>query len=271
MSKPRDTITGSVMAEIDVLNKEGKNNGKFQLSDELFARAPNEHLLYLSVVRQEANARAGTAHTKTRAEVRGGGAKPWKQKGTGRARAGSIRSPLWRGGGVMHGPRATGSKTHKGALGMGVNWSKDMNVKERGLALLSALITVHNAGNLVVLDDIKVANGKTKELLLLVGKLKLQDKKVLFVVDSSDQASELVLRASRNLVNVKTITDKSLNVKDLLKADKVVFGETALNTTQDRFKQSRAIQKSNQKNKIIKEDKMKVAKVKQKRKQTVTV
>lgn len=212
------------MATITLLDKKGKKSSKEQtLNDALFGLEVNEHLLYLAKVRQESNARAGTAHSKTRMEVRGGGAKPWKQKGTGRARAGSRTSPIWRGGGVIFGPRNN------------VNWTKGMNKKESVRALVSALILAKNENRLTAIEDIASA-GKTKELAQLIEASGLKDKKVVLVVESDNESLTALKRASRNLVKATTLSVNELNVKDLLKADQVLVSSKAIEQIEERFK-----------------------------------
>lgn len=209
--------------QLEILDAEGKAKGQFELNAEIFDREVNNHLLYLASVRQEANARAGTAHTKTRTEVRGGGAKPWRQKGTGRARAGSLRSPLFAGGGIIHGPRKN------------VNWTKNMNKKERKLAIVSALIEANNSGRLAALEAINLKDAKTKEFANMVNALGCTETKTLFVVSSADKNLEAIVRASRNIPLVKVVTNEGLSVKDLLVAKKVFFTKDALELAQSRF------------------------------------
>lgn len=212
------------MANLIIYDKNGKEGSKtMELNQDLFGLEVNEHLLYLAKVRQEANARRGTAHTKTRTEVRGGGAKPWKQKGTGRARAGSIRSPLWRGGGVMHGPRNN------------VNWTKGMNRKESLRALFNAILLAQKTERMAIMEDLVLAEAKTKEFSKIIDTAKLADKNVVFVIDSENAQAELLKRASANLVDKKVLEVKSLNVKDLLKADKLIFTVKALEEMNQRF------------------------------------
>jgi large subunit ribosomal protein L4 len=212
------------MANITLFDKKGKKSSKNQeINSDLFGLEPNKHLLYLAVVRQEANARAGTAHTKTRPEVRGGGAKPWKQKGTGRARAGSSNSPLWNGGGVIFGPRNN------------VNWTKGMNKKESARAIVSALNTVNNDSRFFAIEELILDEAKTKAMSNLVQETGFAGKKVLFVADSENNQLALLKRASRNLVNTKVISTTELNVKDILKADVIIASSKAINEIEERF------------------------------------
>ena len=213
-----------IMSNITVFDKKGKKTTKGQeLNSDLFGLEVNEHLLYLARMRQESNARAGTAHTKTRMEVRGGGAKPWRQKGTGRARAGSSRSPLWRGGGVIFGPRNN------------VNWTRGMNAKESQRALLSAFNLLISENRLAAIESIELEQAKTKEFASLISSLELTNKNLVFVVDSANSEVQNLKRASRNLVDVKLLTTNELNVKDLLKADQVIISQQALAQLEERY------------------------------------
>lgn len=210
------------MANLILLTKTGKKSTKDQsINDEIFGQEPNTHLLYLAKVRQESNARAGTAHTKTRTEVRGGGAKPWKQKGTGRARAGSKNSPLWRGGGVIFGPRNY------------VNWTKGMNRKESALSLVSALSLAVRQERLIAIEDLQVT--KTAELAKVVAESGNEGKKVLFVIENNNANQQTLVKASANLVGTKLISVAELNVKDLLKADVVILSSKAVTEIEERF------------------------------------
>ncbi len=210
------------MANLILLTKTGKKSTKDQsINDEIFGQEPNTHLLYLAKVRQESNARAGTAHTKTRTEVRGGGAKPWKQKGTGRARAGSKNSPLWRGGGVIFGPRNY------------VNWTKGMNRKESALSLVSALSLAVRQERLIAIEELQVT--KTAELAKVVAESGNEGKKVLFVIENNNANQQALAKASANLVGTKLISVAELNVKDLLKADVVILSSKAVTEIEERF------------------------------------
>ncbi len=215
------------MANIALFDTKGKKSTKNQaVSDEVFGQEPNKHLLYLAKVRQEANARAGTAHSKTRPEVRGGGAKPWKQKGTGRARAGTIRSPLWRGGGVIFGPRNN------------VNWTKGMNKKESALALVSALSLANQQGKISAIEEFTLEQAKTKEVAALIESAGFCGQNVLLIVEAGSAQLDLLKRASRNLVRAKTISTDELNVKDLLKANQIIVSAKALSDIENRFSAS---------------------------------
>jgi large subunit ribosomal protein L4 len=178
------------------------------------------HIVHRALIRQLANQRQGTASTKTRAEVRGGGRKPWRQKGTGRARAGSIRSPLWRGGGVSFGPKPR-------------DYSIKMNKKERRLALTTALLS--RAEDFVVVADFgaELAQPKTKDLLAAMTRWGIEPKaKVLLIVA---EKHESVYLSARNIATVKLILANNLNVFDILAADRVVVTESAIAKIQEVF------------------------------------
>ncbi len=176
------------------------------------------HIVHRALVRQMTNARQGTASTKTRAEVRGGGRKPWRQKGTGRARAGSIRSPLWRGGGVIFGPKPR-------------DYDLKMNRKELRLALKTALMS--RTEDLIVVEDFadKLARPKTKELLEAIARWGVSlDAKILLIVSQSEENVNL---SARNVANLKLIPVNNLNVYDLLAADNIVTTASALAKIQE--------------------------------------
>ena len=212
------------MSNIAIFDKKGKKTSKNQdLNADLFGLEVNEHLLYLATIRQNSNARAGTAHTKTRMEVRGGGAKPWRQKGTGRARAGSSRSPLWRGGGIIFGPRNN------------VNWTKGMNSKESQRALLSAINLLKSEDRLSAIESLSLEEAKTKEIASIVKTAGFEGQNVVFVVEEANTQITLLKRASANLVDTKVLTTKELNVKDLLKADQVFMTSASFAELEERF------------------------------------
>jgi large subunit ribosomal protein L4 len=200
------------MAKVDVLNAKGKKAGSVELPDEIFAVQVNVPVMHRVVRAQLAAARAGTHSTKTRAEVRGGGRKPWRQKGTGRARQGSIRSPQWRGGGVVFGPtpRDHGLRVNK---------------REKVLALRSALTDRHAGGNLVVLDGLDFEEPKTAKAVELLDTVGLGGRKLLFVVDGLEEAA---IKSFRNLPAVHLITFDQLNTYDVLDSDTVVFTRDSL-------------------------------------------
>lgn len=206
-----------------IVKKFDTNNSSYaelEVNKDLFGQEPNKHVLYLSVVRQLANARAGTASTLTRSEVSGGGKKPWKQKGTGRARAGSIRSPLWKGGGVIFGPKPR-------------DYEKDMPKKVRKLALRSALSSDLN--KIIILSGDLVSSHKTSEFVTLLEKLNLNKeefKKVLLVVGDNSK----VRLSARNLPNVRVVYPEHVGAYDLLNAEKILITEDSLAVLEGRAK-----------------------------------
>jgi large subunit ribosomal protein L4 len=209
------------MTSAQVIDHKGNKVREIQLDKEVFGLTPNKGLMHTALVRQLANARAGSANTKTRSEVSGGGKKPWRQKGTGRARAGSIRSPLWEGGGVAFGPKPR-------------DYSKKLNKKMRVLAVKSALSA--RSGNLVIVDNFdSIKDGKTKEFVSVIKSAKLEDKKVLLVMEYSNEHSIVVERAARNMEWVKVVHVANLNVKDLIEAEAILLSEKGLETINKRF------------------------------------
>jgi large subunit ribosomal protein L4 len=200
------------MAKVDVLNAGGKKAGSVDLPDEVFGVQVNVPVMHRVVRAQLATARAGTHSTKTRSEVRGGGAKPWRQKGTGRARQGSRRAPQWTGGGVVFGPTP---RDH----------SLRVNKKEKALALRSALTDRRAGGNLVVVDGLDFDAPKTARAVELLDTLGLADRKLLFVVDGLEEAA---IKSFRNLPAVHLITFDQLNTYDVLASDVVVFTRDSL-------------------------------------------
>lgn len=206
------------MVNCTVRNWEGKEAGQAELDLRVAREESAAHIVHRALVRQMANARQGTVSTKTRAEVRGGGRKPWRQKGTGRARAGSSRSPLWKGGGVIFGPKPR-------------DYSKKMNRKERRLALRTAL--QGRADSLVVVEDFadKLPQPKTKELVAAIARWGIEpDSKVLLILP---ERTENIYLSARNLPNLKLISATNLNVYDLLAADWVVSTASALEKIQE--------------------------------------
>jgi large subunit ribosomal protein L4 len=200
------------MASIDVRSTSGGKSGSVELPDEVFGVQINVPVMHRVVRAQLAAARAGTHSTKTRAEVRGGGKKPWRQKGTGRARQGSIRSPQWTGGGVAFGPTP---RDH----------SLRVNKKEKVLALRSALTDRRAGDNLVVLDALDFDEPKTSRAVELIETLELAGRKLLFVVDGLEEAA---IKSLRNLQTVHIVTFDQLNTYDVLASDAVVFTRESL-------------------------------------------
>ena len=202
------------MSKIKMLNLTGEKVKDIELKDNIWGIEPNDAVLHNTIVLNMANARQGTASTKTRAEVRGGGRKPWRQKGTGNARQGSIRATQWRGGGIVFGPNPNR------------NYTKKMNKKEKRLALLSALSYKVIDNELIVIDDLKFETSKTKEMVNLLTNLNIEVNKVLVVVE---ELTENVCLSARNLANVKVVTYKEVNAFDLVSADNMLITEAALN------------------------------------------
>ena len=206
--------------EISLLSTSGKSLGQITLDEAVFGVEPNLHVMHLALRRQLNNARQGTACAKTRAEVSGGGKKPWKQKGTGRARAGSLRSPLFAGGGVIFGPKPR-------------DYSFSMPQKARQLALKSAL-SARSEQMVVVKDFSTISEPKTKLMVSALKSLKLECK-ILIVADTKATENQNLELAARNIPSVKIILPSNLNVKDLLEADFVVITESAVNDITERL------------------------------------
>jgi large subunit ribosomal protein L4 len=206
------------MVDCVVQNWQGEEVGQATLDLRVAKEETAAHIVHRAMVRQMTNARQGTASTKTRAEVSGGGRKPWRQKGTGRARAGSNRSPLWRGGGVIFGPKPR-------------DFNLKMNRKERRLALRTALQS--RANDLIVVEDFteQLPRPKTKEFVSAMTRWGVPtDAKVLVILP---ELAEMVYLSARNLPQVKLIAANNLNVYDLLNADKVVTTSIALAKIQE--------------------------------------
>ena len=206
--------------QLTIHNSNGSQAGQMDLEENVFGVEPNIHLMHLAVRRQLNNARSGNACAKTRAQVRGGGKKPWKQKGTGRARAGSLRSPLFEGGGVIFGPTPR-------------DYSFKMPVKARRVALKSAL-SARLEDTTIVKDFSALTAPKTKEFTKILEGLKLTGK-ILIIADTKAQENQHLELASRNLPNVKIILPSNINVKDILDADSVVMCEAAVNEITERL------------------------------------
>ncbi len=198
------------MANVTVYNMEGNEVGTMELKDAVFGVEINEHLVHLAVVRQLANKRQGTQKAKTRSEVSGGGRKPWRQKGTGHARQGSIRAPQWTGGGVVFAPVPR-------------DYEVKMNKKERRAALKSALTSKVQDNKLVVVDKLTLAEVKTKEMQKVLTNLKAD--KALVVIAADDKNIAL---SARNIADVQTATVNSINVYDVMKHNTVVVTKDAV-------------------------------------------
>lgn len=206
--------------EVSILSTDGKQVGQISLDEKVFGVEPNIHVMHMAVRRQLNNGRQGTACAKTRAEVSGGGRKPWKQKGTGRARAGSTRSPLFEGGGVIFGPKPR-------------DYSFQMPQKARRLALRSAL-SARVENTVLVKDFSQITEPKTKLMTQALKSLNVEGK-VLIVADTKAAENTHLELASRNIPSVKVILPSNLNVKDLLEADSVVLTEAAVNEITERL------------------------------------
>ena len=200
------------MANVNVLNQNGEVVSNVELNDSVWAIEPNQQAMFDAVMVYRASTRQATAKTKIRSEVRGGGKKPWRQKGTGRARQGSIRAPQWRGGGVVFGP--TGEQ----------NYSIKMNKKVRTLALKSALSFKNGESALKVVDQFTFEDYKTKEMISVLGALNITSK-ALVVTAEENTTVEL---STRNIPGVKVLSVAQLNVLDLLDATKLVITQDAV-------------------------------------------
>jgi len=204
--------------KLEVLDVQGQKVSDITLNDKVWAIEPHKQAIFDTVVAQQAAMRQGTSKVKTRAEVRGGGRKPWKQKGTGRARQGSIRAPQWRGGGVAFGP--TGVKNYKLAV----------NKKVKALAFRSALSLKLKEENLVIVDKFSFLKPSTKEMVEVLKNLKIDDQKTLIITKENE---ELVVKSSANIVGVKTLRQNQMNVYDLLNANKLLLTEDAVKAIEE--------------------------------------
>ena len=198
------------MANVSVYNMEGKEVGTIELNDSVFGVEVNENLVHMAVVQQLANNRQGTQKAKTRAEVSGGGKKPWRQKGTGHARQGSTRAPQWTGGGVVFAPTPR-------------DYTFKINKKEKRAALKSALTSRVLDGKLIVVDELKLDEIKTKKFQAVMDNLKVS--KALVVLGEMDKN---VILSARNIPNVKTAQVNTINVYDILKGDTLVLTKDAV-------------------------------------------
>ena len=203
------------MANVAVFNMEGKEVGTLDLSDAVFGVEVNEHLVHMAVVWQLANKRQGTQKAKTRSEVSGGGRKPWRQKGTGHARQGSTRSPQWKGGGVVFAPVPR-------------DYSFKLNKKEKRAALKSALTSRVQENKLIVVDELKFDEIKTKNFKQVMDNLKVS--KGLVVINENDKN---VVMSAKNMPTVNTTLTSTLNVYDVMKAGTVVLTKDAVKTIEE--------------------------------------
>jgi len=204
------------MANVSVYNMEGSEVDKIDLNDKVFAVEVNEHLINMAVTLQLANKRQGTQKAKTRSEVSGGGKKPWRQKGTGHARQGSIRAPQWKGGGIVFAPSPR-------------SYSFKMNKKEKAGAMKSALTSRVNEDKFLVMDSLKFDEIKTKKMVNVLDALKV--KKALVILDGEDNAN--VALSTRNIKNVKAVTANAINVYDILKYETVIITKNAVSKIEE--------------------------------------
>lgn len=203
------------MATVSVLNMEGKEVGTMELSDAIFGAKVNEHLVHMAVVQQLANNRQGTQSARTRSEVRGGGRKPWRQKGTGHARQGSIRAPQWTGGGVVFAPKPR-------------DYSFKLNKKEKRAALKSVLTSKVQENKFIVLDELKLDEIKTKKFVEVMKNLNVE--KALVVLNDNDQK---VIKSAANIPTVKTALTNTINVFDILKYNTVIVTKAAVESIEE--------------------------------------
>lgn len=207
------------MPSIKVLNQNGAEVSTLELDESVFGAEYREALIHQVVVAQLNNKRQGTKSTLTRTEVRGGGIKPWRQKGTARARQGSIRSPQWTGGGVVFAPKPR-------------DFSQKVNKVAKRNALVSALSAKLADGNMIVVDKIALENAKTKEMVAVMNALNV-DKRALLVVTGEDAA---VIRAAKNIPTVTTMASELINVYDLVANEKLVVTEAAVKKIEEAYK-----------------------------------
>lgn len=219
--------------KVTLYNQKAENVGELDLNPKIFEVKPSLHLLAEATRIQQRGARKGNSNTKTRGEVSGGGKKPWKQKGTGRARVGSIRSPIWRHGGVTFGPRADR------------NWELKMNKKAKSKALFMSLSDKVQAGNFLVVDNIHLDSVKTKEFVKVVEAFKQAvknlGKNVMLVLPKSEKN---LVRASRNLPKVSSILASSLNVVDVMKADSLLVLKDSLPVIEKTYLKVKSVKKA---------------------------
>jgi large subunit ribosomal protein L4 len=199
------------MPKVALYNMAGEQVGDIELSDNIFGAEVNTDVLHQVVVNYLANQRQGTQSTKTRSEVRGGGAKPWRQKGTGRARQGSIRSPQWKGGGVALGPKPR-------------DYSYSLNRKVKRLALKSALSSKVADNEIIVLENLALENMKTKEIAALLAKFDITTKTLIVIPEKDDQ----IYKSARNIPGVDTTLVTTLNVYEILNHDKFIVTKDAI-------------------------------------------
>ncbi|APH06664.1 50S ribosomal protein L4 [Bacillus weihaiensis] len=204
------------MPKVALLNQTGSNVGEIELNDSVFGIEPNQHVLFDAVIMQRASLRQGTHKVKNRSEVAGGGRKPWRQKGTGRARQGSIRSPQWRGGGVVFGPTPR-------------SYAFKLPKKVRRLAIKSALSTKVIDNNIVVLEDLALNAPKTKEMASVLKGLSVEKKALIVTADNNEN----VALSARNIPGVTVVTANGVNVLDVLNHEKLIMTKAAVQKVEE--------------------------------------
>jgi large subunit ribosomal protein L4 len=207
------------MATANLYEKDGKQSGTVDLPEKLFGHKVNEHLIHEAVVTYLANQRQGTASTKERSDVVGGASKPYRQKGTGRARAGTIRSPIYRGGGVVFGPHPR-------------NYNKKMTKKSKRLALLSSLSSRAIEGDIMVIKDLEFEAPKTKQLAGLLAGIEIAGQKTLLVIDKPNEAT---VKSARNIPNVRVVLADMVSTYDVMWADKLMVTSGAVTKMEEVF------------------------------------
>lgn len=205
--------------KINVVDSTGKKVSELTLNQKVWAVTPNQQAQFDSLLSYNAAKRQGTHKTKTRAEVSGGGRKPWKQKGTGNARQGSIRAPQWKGGGIVFGPT-----TEK-------NYLIKLNKKVRNLALRSALSAKLQNKNIIIIDELKFEKPSTKSMLEILTNLELANNKTLIISDWENH--DAVIKSARNLARTQSISAKSINIYDLLNAKKILLTQAAVKNIEE--------------------------------------
>ncbi|QGQ43994.1 50S ribosomal protein L4 [Metabacillus sediminilitoris] len=204
------------MPKVALLNQSGSNVGEIELNDSVFGIEPNQHVLFDAVIMQRASLRQGTHKVKNRSEVAGGGRKPWRQKGTGRARQGSIRSPQWRGGGIVFGPTPR-------------SYAYKLPKKVRRLAIKSALSSKVIDNNIVVLEDLAFNAPKTKEMTSVLKGLSVERKALIVTADNNEN----VALSARNIPGVTVVTANGVNVLDVLNHDKLIMTKAAVQKVEE--------------------------------------
>lgn len=206
------------MPKVALYDITGAQVGEVELADSVFGIEPHQHVLHQAVVMQQASLRAGTHSTKGRAEVRGGGRKPWRQKGTGRARQGSIRAPQWKGGGIVFGPTPR-------------SYAYKLPKKVRRLAIKSALSSKVVGNEIVVLDQLTMNQPKTKEFAAILNSLKVDRKALIVTADYNDT----VVLSARNIPGVKIVSAEGINVLDVMVHDKLIITKDAAKKVEEVF------------------------------------